>query len=122
MAKKKSASEFKMAEAIRAVLTENSSRNSKETLEAIKAKYPNTKVNEKSFEVAFYMARKKLGIASTGRGGAAKAVVVRKKLPSAARPTVDLATLQAAVKFLGEVGSAEKAAEAIRQVQALQLK
>ena len=67
------------------------------------------KINENSFSVAFYSARKKLGIASgNGRGGKR---VVKKRLPSApaARPTVDLATLQAAAKFLDEVGNADVA-------------
>ena len=121
MAKKKAAApDFNMADEIRTVLGENPKFSGKEALDAIKTKHPNAKINEKSFGVAFYNARKKLGIESKGRGGGAKKVVMR-KLPSATRPAVDLATLQAAVKFLGEVGSAETAIEAIKQVQALQV-
>jgi len=120
MAKKKAASDFGMAEAIRTVLNENPQSSGKETLEAIKSKHPNAKVNEKSFGVAFYMARKKLGIASSGRGTAKK--VVRKKMPVASNGSaLDINTLQAAAKFLTSAGSAEAAIEAIRQVQALQL-
>lgn len=120
VAKKKAAAEFSMADAIRTVLGENPKASSKEALEAIKAKHPNAKVNEKSFGVAFYMARKKLGIASTGRGTAKK--VVRKKVPTASNgSSLDIGTLQAAVKFLTSAGSADAAIEAIRQVQALQL-
>lgn len=121
MAKKKSATaRIGMAEEIRSLLTANPKLSGKETLEAIKAKFPETPINEKSFGVGFYMARKKLGISSTRRGASAKKVVVR-KMPSAARPSVDMTALQAAAKFLTQVGSAETAIEAIKQVQALQL-
>ena len=48
---------------------------------------------------------------------AAKAKVV-----ASSRPSVDLAMLQSAARFLREVGSAEAALEAIKQVQAVQVK
>ena len=44
---------------------------------------------------------------------------VRRKLPSA--QTVDIATLQAAAKFVATVGDAETAIAAIKQVQSLQI-
>jgi hypothetical protein len=115
MAKKKSA--FKMAEEIRSVLTKSPKLSASETLEAVQTKHPGTKVNEKSFGVAFYGARKKLGI-----GGRRGKKVVRRKRPSAAQPIINLGTLQAAAKFIAEAGSAETAIDAIRQVQALQVK
>jgi hypothetical protein len=119
MAKKKAAASFKMAEEIRALLSDNRKLSAPEVLKALQAKHPDTPINEKSFSVAFYGARKKLGIASE-RGGGKK--VVRKKLPSAGRPKVDLGALQAAARFLAEAGSTETAIEAIRQVQGLQIK
>lgn len=122
MTKKKSATTAKlnMAEEIKSLLGANSKLSAKETLEAIKAKHPDAQINEKSFGVAFYNARKKLGIASKGRGGAAKKVVVR-KMPSVTRPAVDMPTLQAAAKFITVIGSPETAIEAIKQVQRLQI-
>lgn len=119
MAKKKAAGSFKMAEEIRTLLGENPKLGANEALKALQERHPGTSINENSFSVAFYAARKKLGIASGPRGGKR---VVRKKLPSAARPAVNLATLQAAAKFLAESGSVETAVEAIRQVQGLQIK
>jgi hypothetical protein len=121
MAKKKAATtKLNMSEEIKILLGANSKVSAKEALEAIKAKYPAAQINEKSFGVGFYIARKKLGIASKSHRGAAKKVVMR-KMPSATRPSVDMATLQAAVKYLNEVGSAERAVEAIKQIQALQM-
>ena len=45
-----------------------------------------------------------------------------RKTFSGATPKVDLARLQAAARFLSEVGGAEAALEAIKQVQAVQVK
>jgi len=141
MAKKKTAAltttpkapaapEFNTSEEIRTVLGGNPALGIKEVLEAVKAKFPGAVINEKSFGVAVYNARKKLGISggasgsngSSGRKAGATKKVVRKRLPSASRPTLDLAILQAAAKFLNEAGNAEAATEALKQVQALQLK
>ncbi len=118
MAKKKPHAEFNMSEAIREILTANPKLTSKEVIDAIVAKYPKAKINEASFTVAYYTSRKKLGIATSGRG---KKVSKRTAKP-AARQTVDLATLQAAARFLNDVGGADAALEAIKQVQAVQLK
>ena len=126
MAKKKAASkEPAMAEQIRDLLTATPTLSLKETLEIIKAKSPEP-VNEKSFGVAFYNARNKLGIKSPG-----SKKVVRKKVPSssAAAPARAASSagskwsiLQAAARFLSEAGSADAAIEAIKQVQSLQVK
>ena len=119
MAKKASSIDFNMSETIRDILTENPKMGPKEVTEAILAKHPGVKINKNSFSVAFYTGRKKLGIKSaSGRG---RKVGVRKSL-STVNPTVDLARLQAAAKFLSEVGGAEAALEAIKQVQAVQVK
>ena len=119
MAKKKSNSEFKMSEAIRQILGENSNLSCKEASAAVMAKHPGAKINENSFTVAFYTARKKLGIGSSGRG---KKKASKRAVKSTVRKTVDLGMLQAAAKFLSEVGSADAALEAIKQVQAVQVK
>ncbi|WP_373651762.1 MULTISPECIES: hypothetical protein [unclassified Schlesneria] len=122
MAKKQANSEFNMSEAIRDILKENPSLSSKEAIDAILAKYPSAKINKNSFSVAFYTGRKKLGINSTGRG---KRIAKRKSLGGATttvRSSIDFAALQATAKFLSEFSSAEAAIEAIKQVQAVQLK
>ena len=119
MAKKKSkAAEFNMSETIREIVTENPKLTCKEASAAVLAKHPTAKINDSSFMVAFYTARKKLGIGSSGRGKKA----VKKTVKPAVRQAVDLAMLQAAAKFLSEVGGAEAALEAIKQVQAVQVR
>jgi hypothetical protein len=118
MAKKKPTAEFNMSETIRELLTENPNLTARETTEAILEKHPTAKINKNSFSVAFYTGRKKLGIGSSRRG---RKVGVR-KLMSGTRPTVDLAKLQTAVRFIRDVGGAEAALEAIKQVQAIQVK
>src|SRR5689334_17833188 len=68
MAKKKSAGGLKMAEEIRTVLGEHPGFALKEAKEAIETKHPGAKINDNSFSVAFYAARKKLGIGSSRNG------------------------------------------------------
>ena len=118
MAKKKNTAEFNMSEAIRDLLTENPKLTSQQTTDAILAKFPKAKINKNSFSVAFYTGRKKLGIGSSRRG---RKVGVRKTVTSS-QPAVNLAMLRSAAKFLSEIGSAETALEAIKQVQAVQVK
>ena len=122
MAKKKPQAEFKMSEVIREILAASPKLSSKEASEAVVAKYPDATINKNSFSVAFYTARKKLGIDSPGRGKKSIKKVGKKLGRPAARQTVDLAMMQAAAKFLSEVGGAEAALEAIKQVQAVQVK
>ena len=123
MAKKKpKAADFNMSEAIREILTENPKLGSTDVYNAILAKHPSAKINDSSFSVAFYTSRKKLGIGSSGRGKKAVKKAVKKVATKAARKTVDLAMMQAAAKFLSEVGGADAALEAIKQVQAVQVK
>ena len=122
MAKKKTAPEFKMSEVIRGILTENPKLSNKEVKEAVLAKYPTATINENSFSVACYNAKKKLFGPTHQKSKKAKTNPVAKVAKSAARPSVDLATLQAAAKFLGEVGNADVALAAIKQVQGLQVK
>jgi hypothetical protein len=118
MAKKAPAADFNLSESIREILTANPKLSISEVTEAVMEKHPKAKLNKGSFTVAFYTARKKLGIASSKRG---KRVVLRKSV-SAGKTTVNFAMLQSAAKFLSEVGGAEAAIEAIKQVQAVQVK
>ena len=120
MAKKSSSSDFNMSEAIRDILTANPQFSNKEVHDAIMEAYPSAKINKNSFSVAYYTGRKKLGIGGTRRGRKFSNRVGRPA--AAARPTVNLAMMQAAAKYLSEVGGAEAAIEAIKQVQAVQVK
>lgn len=123
MAKKRSAGSFNMSEAIRDLLTGNPKLSARETWDALADKHPGEKINKNSFSVAYYTGRNKLGIKSTGRGR--KRGVKRMRRTStamAARPNLDLFALQTAARFLSEVGGADAALEAIKQVQALQVK
>ena len=121
MAKKSSNSDFNMSEVIRDILTASPKLSSKEVSDVIMEKYPSAKINKNSFSVAYYTGRKKLGIRGT-RGGRKFGKRVGRPAAAAKRPTVDLAMMQATAKFLSEVGGAAAAIEAIKQVQAVQVK
>ena len=123
MAKKKSASGFNMAAEIRSLLRQNRSLSGSEVYNALKKKFPKQKINESSCGVAFSGARKTLGISQRKAGKKRKAAkkTVRRMKPAAAAQTVDLTTLQAAAKFVLEVGDAEKGIAAIRQLRSLQI-
>jgi hypothetical protein len=121
--KKSAAVDFNMSETIRELLTENSKLTSTEVADAIVAKHPGAIINKNSFAVAFYTIRKKLGIGSSRRGRRVRVRVAKAEArKSVRRSTVDFAMLQSAAKFLAEVGGAEAALEAIKQVQAVQVK
>lgn len=123
MAKKKSSDGINMAEEIRAMLTENPKLSGREVIEALSAKHPGLKINKASAGVAFSNARKKLGIVKGAKKKGSDARVVRKRVPTTttSRPAMDMASLQAAVRFVSQIGSAETAIEAVRQVVALQI-
>lgn len=121
MAKKVANPEFNMSEAIREVFKENPNTGAKEAVEAIQAKFPSAKINKNSFSVAYYTVRKKLGIKPAGRGRGRKAGM-KKGVRASFGKTINLAMLQTTAKYLSEVGGAEAAIEAIKQVQAIQVK
>jgi len=122
MAKKSAATEFNMSQAIRELLTENPKLSSTEVADAITAKYPGATINKGSFAVGFYTIRKKLGIGSSKRGRRVGVRVAKAEARKTARHSkVDFAMLQSAAKFLSEVGGADAALEAIKQVQAVQV-
>ena len=121
MAKKKSArrGDFNLSAEVRNVLSESPNLTGKETLAAVKKKFPKQAINENSFGVAYSNARRKLGISKPRK--------VRRQKPAAKRrsqaPTtaVDMKALQAARKYLAEVGDADVAISAIKQLQSLQI-
>lgn len=122
MAKKKSANSFNMAAAIRDILTANHKSSFSETLNGLVKGNPKESINKNSFQVAFYNARKKLGIGpSRKRKTAAGSKVVVRKTPAASGGILSLTTLQAAAKFVSEVGDANTAIEAVRQLRSLQI-
>lgn len=123
MTKKKSAKSFNMSEEIRTLLTGNSQLSAQEVWDALAEKHPGAKINKDSFSVAYYTGRNKLGIKSTGRGKRRGAKgVKRTSTAMGARSRVDLHALQTAARFLSDIGGADAALAAIKQVQALQVK
>lgn len=120
MAKKSANSDFNMSEAIRDILGSDPKLGSKEVAEAIMQKYPSAKINKNSFSVAFYTCRKKMGLGGGRRGRKFGKRVGR---PAAGSSTkLDMAVLQTTARFLSQVGGAEAAIEAIKHVQAIQVK
>jgi hypothetical protein len=125
MAKKKASRDgFNMAQAIRDELTANNSLTLKECLAAVQTKYPDQVINPNSFGVAFSNQRAKLGLKP--RRGRRK--MVRRRKPGPGRPPVaavarpvNLEHLQAARKFVSEIGNAETAIAAVRQLATLQI-
>ncbi len=123
--KKKTGGNFSMAAEIRSLLEDNRALTGSETLALLQKKHPKARLNTNSFSVAFYGARNKLGISSKRRSGkkrktGPKKVVVR-RTPARTDAIVDRATLQQAAKFVSEVGDAQKAIDAIRQLRSLQI-
>ena len=131
MAKKRSrGGDFNMSEELRKIIRENRRITFLEAHALLQQKFPGENINENSASVAFYNARRKVGVKqpvgkkattkkrSTGRKKGTKRTV-RRKRPTA--QTLDISTLQAAAKFVSDVGDAEKAMAAIKQVQSLQI-
>ena len=127
MAQKPPKSEFNMSQVIRNLLKENPKIGGNEAAEAIQAQYPSLNLNKNSFSVAFYTTRQKMGLKLAKRS---KRMTTRKSSAERKSPvklqseveSVDLALLQATAKFLSEVGGADVALAAIKQVQAIQVK
>jgi hypothetical protein len=120
MAKKK-AGGINMAAEIRELLRGDRTLTGSGVVAALKEKFPKESINENSASVALYNARKALGIKRKKRRRSGKKTTVQKRVPTAA-PKVNLTALQAAAKFVAEMGSAEKAMEAVRQIRTLQIK
>lgn len=125
MAKRKaSRGEFNMSQAIREQLSANRKLSLRECREAVEAAHPGVAINQNSFGVAFSNQRRKLGIKPGRRGrrvrvmkpGAAGAGAAR----GAGKP-VKMEHLQAARKYMAEVGNAETAIAAVRALAQLQI-
>jgi len=118
MAKKKSRRRsFNMSAAVRDVLSADPSLSAKEVEAEVKKQHPGQKINSNSLSVAFSSARKKLGITK------GKKRSVKRRKPYArgrANGTVDMAALQAARKYVAEVGDVDAAPEAVRQLRTVQ--
>ena len=115
---KKAKNDFIMSQEIRTLLRKKRSLTGPEVYAALTEKFPGQEINKSSCGVAFTGARKKLGIkGGRRRKSGAKQTVIK------ARPApVSIERLQAAAKFVGEIGDADKAIAAIKQVSALQIK
>jgi|GEM_PF-1148203 len=127
MAQKPPKSEFNMSQVIRNLLKDNPKIGGNEAAAAIQSQYPSLNLNKNSFSVAFYTTRQKMGLKLAKRG---KRMTTRKSsaaskslvTPQSEVGSVDLALLQATARFLSEMGGADAALEAIKQVQAIQVK
>lgn len=120
MAKKKSRKGgFNMSAAVRDVLRENPKLSGKEVEAEVKQRHPGQKINSSSLNVAFSNARKQLGIVK------GKKRSVKRRKPSAGgtrtTSTIDMGALQAARKYVSEVGDVDAALEAVRQLKTLQI-
>ena len=100
------------------LLKENRKLTGSEGYATLTEKFPGEKINKNSFGVAFYSARKKLGIKSGRRRKSGAKQTVIKKRPA----SVKIENLKAAANFLGEFGNADDAIAAIKQLSSLQIK
>ena len=118
---KKAKNDFIMSQEIRTLLRKKRSLTGPEVYAALTEKFPGQEINKSSCGVAFTGARKKLGIKGGRRrkSGAKRTVVKARPAPA---PALNIETLKAAAKFVGEIGDADKAIAAIKQVSALQIK
>lgn len=127
---KKQASGFNMSQEIRDMLSKDSSMTSRAVYETLLEKHPGQEVKRSSCNVAYSQARKKLGL---NRGPGKKRRAVRKRRPSKVASTgrvsmaatggdaVDFALLKTARALLAEAGSAERAIQSLKQLEALQI-
>lgn len=120
MAKKKTRKGgFNMSAAVRDVLRENPKLSGKEAEVEVRKQHPGEKINPSSLNVAFSNARKQLGIVK------GKKRSVKRRKPSAggtkATVAVNMSALQAARKYVFEVGDVDAALEAVRQLRTLQI-
>jgi hypothetical protein len=116
MAKAKSAA-INVSEAVRAIIQANPKISAVEAREQLGQQHPTLKINTNSFGVAFYTARKKLGIKTGGKSVAKKVA----RVAHAAGATVSFEALKHAAALLRAAGNPEAAIEAIKTVQAVQI-
>ena len=126
MAKKKAASDFNMTEEIRKLLRAKRTLMGREVYDTLVKNFPNQRINKASCLVGFSKTRQQLGISKGLKKKVVKKRVVERKTVSEKRSaatstSVDIATLQAAAKFVSEIGNADRAIVAIRQLQSVQI-
>ena len=122
MAKKMASGGFNMSAEIRKLLRAKRTMMGREVYNALVENFPKQKINENSCLVAFSKSRLQMGM--TKKRAKKKSVtrkVVKIRKPSAAATAVDLNALQAAAKFVAQIGSADKGIAAIRQLQSVQI-
>ena len=122
MAKTKASGGFNMSKEIRKLLRAKRTITGREVYNALVENFPEQKINENSCLVAVWKSRVRLGLKK--KAAKKKSVtrkVVKRRKPSAAVIAVDLNALQAAAKFVAQIGSADKAIAAIRQLQSVQI-
>lgn len=113
---KKASDGFNMSEEIRKLLRAKKSITGREVYNDLVKNFPKQKINEGSCLVAFSKSRMQMGLKKKG----GKKKVVRRKMTSTM--AVDLNALQAAAKFVAQVGGAETAIAAIKQLQSVQIR
>ena len=123
MAKKKVKSDFNMSDEIRKLLRSKRTLMGREVYDTLVKNFPNQKINKNSCLVAFSKSRMQMGL--TKKVSKKKSVAkktVKKKRPSAAVTAVDLNALQAAAKFVAQIGDSDKAIAAIKQLESVQIR
>ncbi len=118
MAKKKANNDFNMSAEIRNLLRANRTIMDREVYDTLVKNFPNQNINKNSCSVAFYKNRTK----KAGKKKSVARKVVKKKRPSAAVTAVDLNALQAAAKFVAQIGDSDKAIAAIKQLESVQIR
>ena len=122
MAKKKASGGFNMAGEIRKLLRAKRTITGREVYNALVKNFPNQKIKEGSCLVSFSASRMQMGLKKRGTKKSATGKVVKRRLPSTVVTAVDLNALQVAAKFVAQVGSADTAIAAIKQLQSVQIR
>ena len=122
MAKKKASGGFNMAGEIRKLLRAKRTITGREVYNALVKNFPNQKIKEGSCLVSFSASRMQMGLKKRAMKKSVAGKVVKRKMPSTAVTVVDLNALQIAAKFVAQVGSADTAIAAIKQLQSVQIR
>ncbi len=121
MAKKRASGGFNMSAEIRKLLRARRTITGREVYNALVENFPNQKIKEGSCLNAFSKTRMRMGLKKRGKKKSGAGKVVKRKMPSTAVTAVDLNALQAAAKYVAQVGGAETAISAIKQLQSVQI-
>ncbi len=123
MAKKKASGDFNMAGEIRKLLRAKRTITGREVYNELVKNFPKQTINEGSCLVAFSKGRMLMGLKKKrGKNKSVAGKVVKRRKPSTAVTAVDLNALQAAAKFVAQVGDANTAIAAIKQLQSVQIR